>query len=565
MYRKTTVEDPQMRFEFAMPFGGRMDPNNRWVHKRKMFPWAYIEELYESTLSGSDKGCAAIPAGVAFGAIYIQEFFSITDRETVAQIQESPYQQYFLGYRAYTSEEPFDHTMLVTFRKRFSKEIMAKINARIAADALGLESKEADDDAAAGEDGDNTGSPPSGASGTPDDLSAPACAGTADRCTAQAGPQAGEEPSEDTRTFEEKAADNRGQLLVDATCAPADIPYPTDVRLLDESREQSEKIIDLLHAPHKGILAKPRTYRRRAHKEYVAFSKLRRPSIQKIRKAIRGQLGYLGRNLATIREMAATREPGLKLLSKRYYKLLLVISEVHRQQQYMYENSIHKVDHRIVNIYQPHVRPIVRGKAGTPVEFGAKISISLVDGYSFVDHLSWEAYNESGDLIVQIERYKERYGCYPASVHADKIYRTRANRNYAQSKGIRLSGPKPGRPPQETEANKDYLAMQHEQRRQDERDRQAVEGKFGQGKRRFRLDHIMTKLAVTSEATIMMAFIVMNIEKILRDLLLSLFSIMGIAVSSLRMPLDRRAGGEFYWPRVSGGLHLHFQPARCTA
>ncbi len=559
MYRKTTVEDPQMRFEFAMPFGGKMDINNRWVHKRKMFPWAYIEELYEATLSGSDKGCAAISAGVAFGAIYIQEFFGITDRETVAQIQENPYQQYFIGYRAYSSKEPFDHSLLVTFRKRFSKEIMVKINARIVADALGLKSEEAatdDDDDAAGKAAGSAACPPSEEDGTPHDSST---------CTAQAGPQAGDEPSDDTRTFDEKAADNHGRLLVDATCTPADVPYPTDVRLLNESREKSEQIIDLLHAPHKGILDKPRTYRRRAHKEYVAFSKQRRPGAKKIRKAIRVQLGYLGRNLATIKEMAETREPGLKPLSKRYCELLPVINEVYRQQQYMYENNVHKVDHRIVNIYQPHVRPIVRGKAGTPVEFGAKVSISLVDGYSFVDRLSWEAYNESGDLIEQIERYKKRYGCYPASVHADKIYRTRANRDYCQSKGIRLGGTKLGRPPQETAANKDYLTMQQQQRQQDERDRQAVEGKFGQGKRRFRLDHIMTKLAVTSEATIMMAFIVMNIEKIFRDLLFVLFSSWrGLAMGVWNV-LERLESGEKYWPNRSGGLHLHSQQARCAA
>jgi len=541
LYKKTTIEDPQLKFEFGLPFGGRMDPHNRWVQKRELFPWEYIEELYEETLSGSDKGCRAIPAGVAFGALYIQEYLGLTDRETVAQIQENAYMQYFIGYQAYRPEEPFDHSLLVTFRKRFTKEMLDKINERIAADALGLETGMDEND----EDGRDTWP-----------LSDPDARHSADE-------QADAE--EDTRSFEEKAAENNGQLLVDATCTPADIPYPTDVNLLNEAREKSEEIIDILHVPHKGTLDKPRTHRECARKEYLHFAKQRKPNGKKIRKAIGKQLGYLRRNLVTIKYMAESLPLGLSLLDKRYYKLLLVIGELYRQQQYMYDNKIHTVDHRIVNIYQPHVRPIVRGKAGTPVEFGAKLSISLKDGLSFVDRFSWEAYNESGDLIAQIERYKKRYGCYPQSVHADKIYRTLVNREYCRKRGIRLSGPKLGRPPKEIEENKEYLTMLKQQQRQDERDRQAVEGKFGQGKRRFRLDHIMTKLAATSEATIMMAFIIMNIEKIFRDLLFVLFlSWRGLARGVWNM-LGRLINQEKYWPNVWGTLHVRPQPLRGAA
>jgi hypothetical protein len=83
-----------------------------------------------------------------------------------------------------------------------------------------------------------------------------------------------------------------------------------------------------------------------------------------------------------------------------------------------------------VSISQPHVRPIVRGKAGVPMEFGAKISVSLVEGYTFIDRMSWDNFNESGELIEQIEQYRQRFGCYPESVHAGRIYRTRDNLKY---------------------------------------------------------------------------------------------------------------------------------------
>ena len=114
-------------------------------------------------------------------------------------------------------------------------------------------------------------------------------------------------------------------------------------------------------------------------------------------------------------------------------------------------------------------------------------------------------------MIEQIEGYRQRLGFYPASVHVDQIYRTRANRRYCKEKGIRLSGPPLGKPIREAALRKE----QQRRRRQDEIDRIAVEGKFGQGKRRFSLARIMTKLARTSEVAITITFMVMNLEKIL--------------------------------------------------
>lgn len=120
---------------------------------------------------------------------------------------------------------------------------------------------------------------------------------------------------------------------------------------------------------------------------------------------------------------------------------------MYQQQLWMSENQKHSIAERIVSLSQPHVRPIVRGKAGKPVEFGAKISASYVDGFIFLDRLSWENFNESGDLKFQIERFKENTGHYPESVHVDQIYRTRENRAFCKERGIRMSGLPLGIPP----------------------------------------------------------------------------------------------------------------------
>lgn len=495
-------EDPnQMTFEdFYLPFGGRLRSDNRWVLLAKQIPWDQVEQEYAALFADRDTGRKAKPARLALGALIIKERLGTTDRETVLQIQENPYLQYFLGFPEYKDEVPFDPSLMTHFRKRFDKEALAKIN-----EAIVLAAQEA----------------------SPQEISEPA------------------EPPEDPPPA------NQGKLIVDATCTPADVSYPTDLKLLNEAREKAEEIIDVMHRPFMGEKAKPRTYRRNARRDYLAIVKQKRPGARKIRKAVRKQLGYLRRNLQTIATMAS--EGLLKYLSKRLYRLLLVIGELYRQQVWMYQNRSHRIEDRIVSLHQPHVRPIVRGKAGHPVEFGAKISVSLVDGFSFVDTLSWDAFNESGDLIGQIEAYHRRFGYYPASVHADRIYRTRTNRRYCQEHGIRLSGPPLGRPKVTTESNEAQLKETRRQQRQDELDRIPIEGKFGQGKRRFTLNRIMAKLAETSETVILVSFIVMNLEKLLAQILLFVFV------------LCRRLGLSFTTAVLSfrSGLQ-HLQPHRAA-
>jgi hypothetical protein len=293
---------------------------------------------------------------------------------------------------------------------------------------------------------------------------------------------------------------NKGKLLMDATCAPADITFPTDFKLLNNAREKSEQIIDLLHKARGKGYKKPRTYRIKARKKYLSIAKKKHVKSSNLRKAIRSQLGFLRRNLSSIGKLS--EKVDLRVLSKRSYRELLVISEVYRQQLIMYDRRCHRVDDRIVSISQYHVRPIKRGKAGSDTEFGAKLSVSLVNGYAFVDRTSWNNFNECLDPKDQVEAYKRRFGTYPESVHADRIYRTGGNLRYCKKHNIRLSGPRLGRPPKMTPENESRLKAEAALARQDERDRIPIEGKFGQGKRRYGIGRVMTKLASTSETAI---------------------------------------------------------------
>ncbi len=422
----------------------------------ELIPWSEFESEYAENFP-TEKGAPAKSFRMALGALIIKEKLGISDRETVEQIRENPYLQYFIGQSSYSNELPFDPSLLVHFRQRISANLINKVNERMIKKM---------------------------------------------RSTTPIGP----EKKKDSDAQNESS--NRGKLIIDATCAPADITYPTDLGLLNKARVHTEKIIDILYKQIKDKTnKKPRTYRNLARKDYLALAKQRRPTRNKRRQAIKKQLQYIKRNLGHIEQLIESGAT-LENLNKKQYKTLLVLTEVSRQQQLLLENNNNKqsIEDRIVSLSQPHIRPIVRGKAGKSVEFGAKLSASCFEGYVFLDRMSWDNYNESGDLKAQVEAYYSFTGYYPESVHADRIYRTRENRAWCKEKGIRISGPPLGRPPANVGKEK------KKQAKEDEKTRQAIEGKFGQGKRRFSLNLVMTKLENTSRTAIAITFLVMNLS-----------------------------------------------------
>ena len=277
---------------------------------------------------------------------------------------------------------------------------------------------------------------------------------------------------------------NSGTMILDATCAPSNIRYPQDVSLLNEARENAETLLDVLHDPADG--KKPRTYR----------------------KAIGKQPAYLRRDLNAIDGKLSLG----KNLPPRQAERLDTIRTVYEQQKYMYDNRTHSVPDRIVSVSQPFVRPIVRGKAGKPVEFGAKLDISVVDGWTRLECCSFDAYNEAGNLREMAERFRAREGHYPSRILADKIYRNRENLSYCKAHGIRLSGPAPGRP-------KKGETRDQAQDYRDECERVEVERRFSLAKRKCGMGLVTAKLRETAAHVIAMSVLVLNLRKIQRALL----------------------------------------------
>jgi hypothetical protein len=166
------------------------------------------------------------------------------------------------------------------------------------------------------------------------------------------------------------------------------------------------------------------------------------------------------------------------------------------------------VKNRLVSIQQPHVRPIVRGKDRGRTEFGAKINLSYVNGFGFVNKLSWEAFNEGTLLGEQVLHYFRLTGHLPEYVLIDQIYQTRNNRNLLKSLGIKIIGKPLGRPP------KNKLPDAHSRKLHNQRNR--IEGYFGQAKLARHMGLVMAKLANTSESWVCTSFFVMNLLNLLR-------------------------------------------------
>ncbi|WP_194610420.1 IS5 family transposase [Clostridium vitabionis] len=443
MYKKPSEHQISI-FDFNQSCGTPLDENNEWVRLANAIDWTSLEKVYAS-LFPSHEGRQAFPLRVALGALIIQKREGLSDRRLVKEVAQNPYYQYFIGMDRFSDTCPFKPTVLVYFRRRLDSRFLMMANEEYLA---------------------------AGAA-TPE--------------------HAGDKP--------EKSADgeNVGTFILDATCSPSNIKYPQDFVLLNDAREKLEEMIDYFHHQYHPW-TKPRTYRRRARKEYLAMAKAKKRPTKKLRSLIRKQLGCLNRDL---RYLEAYMTEGYALPQK-YIDCYLTVQKLYEQQKYMFDNNTHRVDDRIVSISQPYIRPIVRGKAKSPVEFGAKYDVSIDEkGHARLEKLQFDPYNESSVLQDAVERYKERTGHYPVRVLVDQIYRTRANRAYCKEHGIHISGPRLGRPAADHKANREEY--------KDNTDRIEVERFFSREKRCNGAGLIMTRLAETTLASIALSVYVTNL------------------------------------------------------
>ena len=490
---------------FETPFEQQLYKENRWVLMAHAIPWDMIVPFY-NRLFDSSEGREPISGRVIIGAMIIKHLEGLTDRATIQHIQENMFMQYFLGYSSFTNEAPFTAPLFVSIRKRMSLELTSKISDAIALHCIREQ-----------EPADEPDQPPTNGTYSSDNDSGLAT----------------ETPIGTTSTLIQTnavvtpppALPHKGKLIMDATVAPQHITFPTDLKLLHAARKKSEQLIDLLYNPLLHGSVKPRTYRNIAQNFFLNTAKKKAKSSKEIYKANGRQLRFLRRNLKHIDTLLAayTNFP----LKPKEQKYLMVLHTVYEQQEQMHRTHTKSVPNRIVNIHQPHVRPIVRGKDKDKVEFGSKLQVSLVNGFTFIDRLNWEAFNEGQWLQDSVERYKQRLGYYPKEVLADQIYCNRENRKWMKGKGIHLKAKPLGRPAATAVAV--HLRPG---------DRNPIEGKFGQGKLAYGLDCIKAKLKDTSESWIACIALVLNLVAMTRRALFCLYQcLLNVLKQLLQYPI----------------------------
>ena len=430
--------------EFGNLYQIKLNPKNRWVQLANHFPWDRCVKIY--TRHFSNTGRSSLNPRIVIGSLIIKHKLNLSDDETVQLISENPYMQFFLGLDEFYAEPLFSSSLFVEWRKKLGNDTFNEFS----------------------------------------DILARICYG--DKMT--------EEKQTDTPK-------NKGKLKLDATVADQNIAYPTDLTLLNKAREKTEKIIDILYDHVRDrIKVKPRTYRKVARKKYLAESKKKQVNKKTLRSAIRYHLNCLDRNIRSINQMLDILQENP--LSYKRMRDFWIIQTLNDQQREMYDNNINRCDDRIVSISQPYVRPILRGKAGKKIEFGTKLGLSLVDGIAKAETLSWDAYNESADLIPHVESYKKLHGYYPELVQVDKIYGTNKNRKWCHKRNIRMTVVKKGNQTEQTQYEK-------RKQRKEFNERNEVEGKIGQAKQSYGMNNIKAKLSKTSHSWIGLIIFVTNL------------------------------------------------------
>ena len=228
-------------------------------------------------------------------------------------------------------------------------------------------------------------------------------------------------------------------------------------------------------------------------------------------KATDQQLRYLERNIRHIDQLLDEIKGPIPLSSK-FLKLMYVIREVARQQRGKLNSGGNVIENRIVNIFQPHVRPIKRGKDNAETEFGAKFSLSIEDGYTYVDKASWNNYYEGKDEIVEesINSFNKRSPENKLTRFVgDKLFGNKGAREIMKKHGVEFIGTPLGRPPKDP----DKIKQREKNQKIHQRLRSQVEGKIGQAKRGYGLDKIKARQPDTSLPWAACILFITNLER----------------------------------------------------
>lgn len=275
--------------------------------------------------------------------------------------------------------------------------------------------------------------------------------------------------------------------MQDATCYESYIEYPTDVKLLWRCCEKLYEIIQ--KARKKNKLRKTRCNFKKQQQQYLDYSKRRKKSRRLEKKMRKKILKFLFRLITIYNELVDKHKVEISVTHAA--KLQTIIKVYEQQHQHLFGNATEQIKNRIVSLSKPYVRPIVRGKEVKPVEFGAKVNKLQIDGINFIEHISFDAFNETTRYISGIHLQRTLFGkCTHQG--ADAIYATNKNRSYSTQQKIQTNFVPKGK-------EKESYKQQASQMRGILNKQRAtvLEGSFGNEKNHYLLNKIKARTQKT--------------------------------------------------------------------
>jgi hypothetical protein len=280
-------------------------------------------------------------------------------------------------------------------------------------------------------------------------------------------------------------------MYTDATCYESEMRYPTDQKLLWEGIEKAYAMMCRM-SERLGI-HRPRTKYLDVEKANLTYRKQRRHSKSQTKKITRRLVDLLGKILREVRKMEREHPQEDKLLTVREKNDLAIITKMYRQQKNHFRSgdARESIPDRIVSISKPYVRPIVRGKEARNVEFGAKSNNILVDGLSFIEKLSFNAFSEGTRLKHCITLHKRLFGVDVKKIGGDTGYAGTDNRDHCRANDIQTSFAKRGRPSAEKK-ERDFVRAELARVRAT-----TMEGSFGTQKEHYDLKRVKARKKAT--------------------------------------------------------------------
>ena len=229
------------------------------------------------------------------------------------------------------------------------------------------------------------------------------------------------------------------QLVTDTTVMPANITYPTDVKLLDKVRRKAVEY--LTQAKNFGTQSY-RTYQRTARKIVITYQKIRHHTIKTRRKVQKKLLQFSRRNvrqltdaLKTVKECSGSEIKKTKeQFIQKTEKFLRIANSILPQQKEIYHNK--KVSERIVSVHKTHIRPMVRGKYPVEVEFGPKLLVNLKGDCLFLEDVQFNNVSDVHLLEKSLLAYQERFDHLPSQLATDRGFWSKDNQQLAENLGV---------------------------------------------------------------------------------------------------------------------------------